>query len=748
MSLSLRVKASITAVSVIALSFMILLIIFSEDNRKSALEKENQYLHETLDDQITYLNDNLDLIDRDMSFLISNPEVPAIFFVPPSNSKQININSKKLVLLRNEFARFLVAKDKYLKLDIYGKENGWDNIISVKKNGNTDHFSDSGSPIKKKHKYPYSSEIESLSSNPANAADIIKWSLENNDKTNLVILSISRPVYNKSGGLLGVIVLKIDFTNKIMRITDRLRSSDHLIIGFSGSGYVLHIYDSNKGNNEQVSKHYHLLGVEHNKLPEFVPKHVEQHENDKNINDFLFFHRNIKLSCGNVVTLYIGESIAKLRNPYFLVLDAPWYTYLALFLFVSWLGVLLSWWPLRQLNQIGEVVKGIADGTASSEDLPINLGNEVGDLSRAFNKLLGKLEETEKDVHASKEQMELAIKGSAAGIWDWDLITNDVYLSPRWKEMLGYRDEEIENNIDEINKLIHPDDLRNKWNKINDYISGDLDRYVNEFRMLHKDGQYISVLSRAYIVRDKSNKPIRLVGMHTDITYRKQEEERRIAYEKEQKETLIREVHHRIKNNLQGVASLLRQHALRDPEIKEHLASAISQVYTMAKVHGLQGANIYEAISLSKMIAEIADMVSNYSGENIIHRDIKGCCDCMLHEKESVPIALILNELIMNACKHKDSKDSEDREDSVLLECKWNKNKSVSISITNKIDSSVKKEEERSKSVGTGLELVKSLLPPEGAKLELGENNGRFIAKLELMDPVIYGANESGSCNH
>lgn len=65
----------------------------------------------------------------------------------------------------------------------------------------------------------------------------------------------------------------------------------------------------------------------------------------------------------------------------------------------------------------------------------------------------------EESLKAALERFELAAKGTSDGIWDWDLITNEVYFSPRWKEQLGYEDQEIINNFDSWEKLVHPDDL-------------------------------------------------------------------------------------------------------------------------------------------------------------------------------------------------------------------------------------------------------------------------------------------------
>ncbi|MCK4507863.1 MAG: PAS domain-containing protein, partial [Desulfuromonadales bacterium] len=76
------------------------------------------------------------------------------------------------------------------------------------------------------------------------------------------------------------------------------------------------------------------------------------------------------------------------------------------------------------------------------------------------------------DLNTSKERLQLALDGSRDGLWDWDLVTNEVYLSPRWKEMLGYEDHEIQNHSDEWGKRVHPEDLTLAKDTIQAYIEG------------------------------------------------------------------------------------------------------------------------------------------------------------------------------------------------------------------------------------------------------------------------------------
>ena len=123
------------------------------------------------------------------------------------------------------------------------------------------------------------------------------------------------------------------------------------------------------------------------------------------------------------------------------------------------------------------------------------------------------------------EQLELVIRGTDAGIWDWNLLTNEVYLSPRWKSMLGFEDHEVINRFDAWESRIHPADHSRALATFRDYLAGKLGNYELEHRLRHRDGSYRWVLSRALALRDSAGRTLRIAGSHLDITGIKQAEE-------------------------------------------------------------------------------------------------------------------------------------------------------------------------------------------------------------------------------
>ena len=127
----------------------------------------------------------------------------------------------------------------------------------------------------------------------------------------------------------------------------------------------------------------------------------------------------------------------------------------------------------------------------------------------------------------SEFRWKFAVDGSGDGLWDWNKKTNEVYFSKRWKEMLGFKEDEINNIFEEWEKRIHPEDLAKVHMDINNHIEGKTDTYENEHRILCKNGTYMWILDRGIIVqRDENGNPIRLIGTHTDISDRKKYQEK------------------------------------------------------------------------------------------------------------------------------------------------------------------------------------------------------------------------------
>ena len=133
----------------------------------------------------------------------------------------------------------------------------------------------------------------------------------------------------------------------------------------------------------------------------------------------------------------------------------------------------------------------------------------------------------------SEERWKFALEGAGDGVWDADLLAGTTLYSRRWKEMLGYREDEIGNGHAEWSQRIHPDDLPRVLDKNQDCLDGEADSFVGEFRMRAKDGRWVWVLDRGKVVqRSATGKALRMIGTHSDISVRKASEARAAAHAK------------------------------------------------------------------------------------------------------------------------------------------------------------------------------------------------------------------------
>lgn len=146
------------------------------------------------------------------------------------------------------------------------------------------------------------------------------------------------------------------------------------------------------------------------------------------------------------------------------------------------------------------------------------------------NSLLSEIEKLRSELASaqlgsSEERFALAMHNASDGVWDWDLETDEVYYSPRWKSMLGYAEEELENNLSSWAALVHESDKDHVLKEVKKYLSGTIDSFEVEMRMHHKKGYDVFIRSRAFkVIRDSSSEPVRLIGIHADITQQKKAE--------------------------------------------------------------------------------------------------------------------------------------------------------------------------------------------------------------------------------
>jgi diguanylate cyclase (GGDEF)-like protein/PAS domain S-box-containing protein len=164
-------------------------------------------------------------------------------------------------------------------------------------------------------------------------------------------------------------------------------------------------------------------------------------------------------------------------------------------------------------NQSEDIVKaldlGASDYLTKPVDFPVALARIATQLSH---------KRAQEALRESEERYALAARGANDGLWDWNLLTNILYFSPRWKSMLGYQEGEIGDRLEEWLDRVHDSDRERVKDELTAHQQGLTPHFESEQRMLHKDGSFRWMLSRGLAVRDASGKATRMAGSQTDIT--------------------------------------------------------------------------------------------------------------------------------------------------------------------------------------------------------------------------------------
>jgi hypothetical protein len=138
----------------------------------------------------------------------------------------------------------------------------------------------------------------------------------------------------------------------------------------------------------------------------------------------------------------------------------------------------------------------------------------------------------------NEQQLSLAMRGAALGLWDWQVPSGAVTVNERWAEMMGYRVEDIDPRLDSWRALVHPDDWPLAEAALQAHLRGETDSYRCEHRLRHRDGHWVWVLDAGQVVeRDAAGQPLRALGIHLDVTERRRATE---ALEQSRRELELR----------------------------------------------------------------------------------------------------------------------------------------------------------------------------------------------------------------
>ena len=221
-------------------------------------------------------------------------------------------------------------------------------------------------------------------------------------------------------------------------------------------------------------------------------------------------------------------------------------TFLVIGIFVAGIITLFGIFFARTMtNPILKLVKGTEAISHGNLDyrIQINSKDEIGQLAKTFNEIILSrqmvinalrdyqinLEEIvaqrTASLQKSEERLSRVLEASNTGIWDWEILTNTVYYSPRWKSLLGYEDDEIENTFEQWEKRLHPDDKQRMLDAVADFLENPVGNFNHDFRMKHKNGSYRWISNRSAVLLADDKKPYKMYGSHLDITEWRQAEE-------------------------------------------------------------------------------------------------------------------------------------------------------------------------------------------------------------------------------
>jgi PAS domain S-box-containing protein len=259
--------------------------------------------------------------------------------------------------------------------------------------------------------------------------------------------------------------------------------------------------------------------------------------------------------------------------------------------------------------------------------------------------------EAEQALHESRQRFQRFFELGTFGMFITSPTKGWIEINDSLCEILGYSSDELHRMkwVD----LTHPDDLAADEQKFDQVIAGEIEGYSLEKRFLRKDGQPIIAILSVRCLRDSERNVQYFVGIIRDITARRRAEEELKASLRE-KEVLLREIHHRVKNNLQVVSSLLNLQAgyIDNEASKMAFRESHQRVRAMALVHE----RLYRSENLARInFGEYLDTVTTEIARLHARGPVRTSTSVAaidLEINQAIPCGLIVNELVTNAFKH------------------------------------------------------------------------------------------------
>ncbi|GAA5522635.1 PAS domain S-box protein [Aliifodinibius salicampi] len=260
----------------------------------------------------------------------------------------------------------------------------------------------------------------------------------------------------------------------------------------------------------------------------------------------------------------------------------------------------------------------------------------------------------QRKLRESVDRYEKVSKATSDTIWDWDLKKDINRYNSNIYNMFGYEKREVEKVSEWWRDKIHPEDRTEVFKQIDDALAGNTERLQMEYRFQCADGSYKYIYDRAFVVMDEEGNPSRIIGAMQDVTGRI-EREQAVRESLKEKETLLAEIHHRVKNNLAVVSSMMQLQAFesQSEDLQQRLYDSVGRIKTMANIHEL----LYKSQSFSelKLDENIKSLVSGIIETFQANTDITinyNLEPLVLNINQAIPCSLIINEVMTNILKH------------------------------------------------------------------------------------------------
>jgi PAS domain S-box-containing protein len=338
----------------------------------------------------------------------------------------------------------------------------------------------------------------------------------------------------------------------------------------------------------------------------------------------------------------------------------------------------------------------------------------------------------EQDLRESEERFRQLAENIEQVFWiNTPGFEGTIYVSPAYEKVWGRSRESLRSDPNNWMASVHPDDLAGLREALSGIARG---RQLDiEYRIVRPDGGIRWIRDRSYPMTRGDGTPL-LCGLAEDITEQKRVAAEQLEQAVRQRDALVREVHHRIKNSLQGVAGLLRQKIGKYPALAPGIEEAISQLQSVALVYGLQGARTDGLLTLAEVTDAICASAESLIGGRVERtferRSLRSAC---IAGSEAVSVAVALNELVFNALKHQRAAAGKKRARVELSEARG----TAEIRISNRGRLPREFDFASGRAVGNGLGLVRTLLVAPGGSVAFNGRRNEVEVVLKLSPPLL-----------